>query len=87
MAAVLGKPAAADPISSAVNELEVKKLLSVFTTSRVTTPSPSAVVMGTLTVSWAGRILEVGVNGPALIAPPAVATKKLTTEPAVKFKP
>ena len=38
-------------------------------------------------VSWVGKTEEAGVNGPALIAPVAVATKKLTTEPWVKFRP
>jgi hypothetical protein len=45
------------------------------------------VLAGTETVSWVGRLLAVGIIGPALREPREVATKKLTLEPVVKFDP
>ena len=41
----------------------------------------------TPTVSWVGRERAIGVNGPVFIRPAAVATNRLTSEPAVKFSP
>jgi hypothetical protein len=59
---------------------------SVLTTCAEATPSPRATLAGTGTLSWVGLKLD-GEKGPALIGPLAVATKKLTTEPAVNPLP
>src|SRR5580704_13285853 len=83
----LGMPAAAEPCSRAEAPLDTPKPLSVLTTSTETNPSPSMVLAGTETVSWVGRLLAVGIIGPALREPREVATKKLTLEPVVKFDP
>ncbi len=40
-----------------------------------------------MTVSVVGRAFATGVNGPGLTVPFAVAMKKFTTEPLVKFEP
>src|SRR5208283_1080136 len=72
---------------SAENRLEARYPLPVLTTCTVTKPSPKGVVGGTVTVSWVGRLRVVGMSAPALTAPFAVATKKFTSEPPVKFRP
>src|SRR5579885_2857247 len=82
----LGIPAAVEPWSSAAARLEDVKPLSVLTTCTSTKPSPRGVVGGTCTSREVGVCAD-GASGHALIGPAAVATKKLTIEPLVKFLP
>src|SRR5579871_6889755 len=68
--------------------LEVTKPLSVLTTCTEAKPCPWLTVGGTGTTSRVALLsARLGVSGPALIGPPAVATNRLTTEPAVKLAP
>src|SRR5271154_1937872 len=83
----LGMPAAADPWSRAGTELEVVKPLSVLTTCTSTNPLPRRVAAGTSTVSLVGSVRPTGINGPPLTTPPEVEMNRLTSEPAVKFRP
>ncbi len=55
------------------------------TTCTADTPAPNGTLAGRGTVSWFDA--NTGVNGPALIEPEAVATKKLTREPGVNPLP
>src|SRR5579885_1768258 len=83
---ILGIPSAGLPCSSASRRLDAVKPLSVLTTCTDTTPSPSGLDAGTATVKRV-EVMLAGLNGPVLIAPVAVATKKFTTDPAVNPLP
>src|SRR5262249_52992096 len=83
---MVGMPSAAEPCKRPNARLEVTKARSVLTTSSDTKPCPKPVATGTSTARSVG-VQVAGTNGPWVTGPPAVATKKLTTEPAVKFKP
>src|SRR5579885_1359980 len=83
---MVGRPAAAEPCSSAYPGLDTAKPASVLTAWTETKPWPCDTVAGIGTISCVALTID-GVSGPALTGPLAVATKKLISGFALKPRP